>query len=267
LPIKQGTFNMKQLIFIRSILIALLLSSTANATGPRVSPSLISTASDIYTVRLPPIIDPGNQYACYLGEVVYKVLHQQKIDAVLSSVPLLSMLKYYLFKDNALAVLSPYLHLSESQKEDLIIIPIDSIQESYIYYKPHHPNGLAWKGNLNNLKGLRFGTIKGDQVKKFQQAGINVKTTRIDNLLNKLVANEIDFIRLPDVSLDSYIKENFSNQKDNFEKMKISAGAMSLAIIFNKKHPKGEEMAEKFKQGIKLLIQGGQFQQIKSQYF
>jgi len=258
---------MKALKFLCPIVMGLLLSNTASATGPRVSPSLISTASDIYTVRLPPIIDPGNQYACYLGEIIYKVLHQQKMDAVLTSVPLLSMLKYYLFKDNALAVLSPYLHLTENEKEDLIIIPIDSINESYIYYKPHHPNSLDWKGNLKNLKGLRFGTIKGDRVKKYQQAGISIKTTRIDNLLKRLVANEIDFIRLPTIVSNSYINKHFPTQKNNFEIMQTSAGTMSLAIIFNKKHTKGQEMADKFKQGLKILIQGGQFQQIKSQYF
>jgi len=249
------------------ILLAFFLTNTAEATGPRVSPSLISTASDIYTVKLPPIIDPGNQFSCYLGEIVYSVLDQQNIDAVLTGLPLLSMVKYYLLNDNALAALSPYLNLSASQKEELIIIPIDSINESYIYYKPNHPKGMAWQGDLKKLKGLRFGTVKGDTTKTYKQAGISVKLARIDTLVKKLVTNDIDFIRLPDLSADWYISQQFPEQKDSFRKMEVSAGKMPLAILFNKNHAKGKETAEKFKKGLAALVKDNQFQQIKARYF
>jgi len=248
------------------ILLALLLSSTANATGPRVSPSLISTASDIYTIKLPPFVDPGNQYACYLGEVVYSVLHEQKIDAVLTGLPLQSMVKYYLLNDNALGALSPYLHLTVSQKKDLIIIPIDTVNESYYYYKPNHPDGLAWKGKLKRLSGLRFGTIKGDVVEKYKQAGIKIKLSRIDVLIKKLVVNEVDFVRLPDLTVAWYVGKQFADQKDNFIKMPTPAGNLPLAIMFNKKHPQGQINADKFKQGLDKLKSGGQFQQIQLQY-
>lgn len=242
------------------------LSTTAYATGPRVSPSLISSTSDIYTINLPPIIDSDVKHNSYLGDVVSTVLKEEKIDAVVSVLPLQNMVKYYLLKDNALAVLSPYLNLTASQKKDLIIIPIDSVKESYIYYKPAHPDGLAWKGNLKNLQDLRYGAVKGEPVKKYQQAGIEVKKTRIESLLKKLVAREVDFIRLPDLTADWFIEQQFADEKQSLVKMEVAAGEMQLAIIFNQKHAEGPVTAKKFKHGLNELIKKGQLKKIKQQF-
>ena len=248
------------------VITGLLLTSTCYATGPRVSPSLISSASDIYTIKLPPFIGSDVKQSSYLSEVVNTVIRQQKIDAILTILPLQSMVKYYLLQDNALAVLSPYLHLTASQKKDKVIIPMDEVNESYIYYKLAHPNGLAWKGNLKNLKGLRYGVLKGVATEKYKKSGISVKTARIDALLKKLVAKEVDFVRLPDLTADWLIKKQFPEQKNNFGKMQVSAGKMQLAIIFNKKHLKGKESAEMFKKGFDALVKKGQFNEIKNEF-
>lgn len=248
------------------VLMSLMLTHYCYATGPRVTPSLISNASDIYTINLPPFIGADFNRLSYLSEVVNTVLDQQKIDAILTVLPLHNMVKYYLLQENVLAVLSPYLYLTASQKQDMVIITMDEVNESYIYYKPSHPGGLAWKGNLKNLNGLRYGVLKGVATEKYKKSGIRIKTARLGSLLKKLVAKEVDFIRLPDLTADWFINKQFPRQKNNFVKMKVSAGKMQLAIIFNKKHWKGEVSAEIFKKGFDTLVKNGMFYEIKNEH-
>lgn len=247
------------------IFLGLSLSPLIHATGPRVSPSLISNAYDIYTVKLPPFINPDGQHNCYLGKVINEILQQEKIDAVLTILPLARMVDYYLLKDQAFAALNPYLSLSEEEKEQLLEVPLESVTDHYIYYKPAHPEGLIWQGDLKRLKGLRYGSVKGESVEQYRQAGIDVKTMRLENLLTKLVTQEIDFIRLPEASANWFIKQQFPKEQQNFAQMDVPAGNREITILFNKQHAAGANGAAKFQQGLDKLIKNGRFQQLKQE--
>lgn len=256
---------MNLLKILLPVALGLCLSNPSYATGPRVSPSLISNDHDIYTVKLPPFINPDGLHNCYLGKIINEVLEQEKIGAMITPLPLARMVNYYLLKDHAFAALNPYLDLTEEEQEGLQEISLDTVAEHYIFYKPAHPDGLTWEGDLNKLKGLTYGAVKGENVDQFRSAGIEVKTMRFDNLLTQLVSGKVDFIRLPEASLHWLIDQKYSDNKQDFAKMAVEAGKREFAILFNKNHEAGPGAAAKFQQGLNRLIQTGRFEQIKQQ--
>lgn len=249
-----------------ALLISLMTSSSVMATGPRVTAHMLSEGMQIYALDLQPFISTEKEGGGFDAEIVNMALKAAGIDASVTSLPLDNMVKYYLIQENAIAVLGHHLSFSGKQREDLIFIPISVTHESYFYYQPAQKSALSWNGKLKNLKGYTYGAHKSEDVAAYKDAGINIVFGKPRTLLKKLKSKEIDFIQLPELTAEWMIDKYFPEDKANYSPMKTAVGEKPTFIIFNKKHPEGEDVAKKFRAGLSKIIEDGRYMAIVEKY-
>jgi ABC-type amino acid transport substrate-binding protein len=264
---KQLT-NVKALfLIVIAALLASLVITSSWATGPRVSKSLLSpNKNQIYTHDFPPFATTDLATGGFNSEIVEAVLKASNIDASQTIEPLQSMVKFHLKQEKALAIFGRYFNFGKKEKKSLIYIPIGVSSENYIYYRPAHKTGINWNGQLNSLKGLTYGSRKGELVEKFKRAGIQIKQGRTHSLLKKLISNNIDFISMSKLNMEWMLSKHFLSEKNNFSAINGSNITKPIFIIFNKEHSQGKFLAEKFKLGLTNIINNGTYLKIANKY-
>ena len=249
----------KNILRVLTILV-LLIGTTLMATGPRITANLISPdKKEIFALDLPPFISTDIKKSGMLNEIVIASFKEVNEDVIITTLPLQSMVKYYLTEDNAVGVMGRHLGLSQKDKESLELIPLFITQESYLYYKPLHPNGIKYEGNLSELKGFTYGASRGEDITIYKEADIEVKKVRTLSLFKKLKSGKVDFISMPKQSVKSFIEKRFSKDKNDFISMQKSSGNKAIYIYFNTKNSKGEESARSFKKGLEVLLKNGKY--------
>lgn len=238
------------------------------ATGPRITSILISPdKKEIFALDLPPpFISTEVQKDGMINEVVMAVLQEAKINVIITTLPLQSMVMYYLKQENSFGVMGRHLGLTADDKKSLISIPLYVANESYYYYKPLHEKSLEYKGKLSNLKKLVYGASKGENVSAYKKVGIKVKKTRTLSLFKKLQQGRVDFISLPNQTAKWFIEKKFSQYQNDFVTMKTSSKTQTISLHFNLKHPKAKESAESFKKGLRAIVNNGKYTEILSSY-
>lgn len=257
----------KKPIRLSIALIAILLfsASAPSATGPRIKPDLFTdSANVIYALDAPPLITTELSGGVAL-ELVKTVLERQNIEAPINTLPLSRMLKYYLFQENALALIGSPLSFTKDQQKSLIFIPLLRLQDHYFIYRPNQPEGLPWSGDLKALAKRVYGANPEDDVNAYRQAGINTITGTTLSLLEKLQAGSVDFISDTEWTVNWFLDKNLSAEKPNFIKLEPAAGQRTLSIIFNKQHPEGEALSKRFRQGLDAIIADGTYKKILEQ--
>jgi len=124
---------------------------------------------------------------------------------------------------------------------------------------------LNWK-TIDDLKKYKVGGVTGFKSSKFlKDKGINVVLSENDHKsFQKLIAGEID------ITASSYfvghyvIKNNFSAQEvskitSHSKKIFPATGAY---LLVSKKHPRGQELVDKFDSGLQKLVKSGRYIQI-----
>ena len=261
----KNNISMKSLFWML-FFFGVTVGQFAQATGPRVSTHLLSQGVPVYALDYPPYVSTEITSGGLDVEIIDTVFQAAEVEASLSTLPLKNMVKYYLTQENAIAVLGHKMSFSEQQKKTLIYIPISVINEKYYYYKPDQNAVLSWQGDLNNLKGLTYGTFKGDKVSAYKEAGIEIKYSKPRKLLKKLKSNKVDFIKLPELSAKWMINKYDAVESENYVPMKTVIAARPSFIIFNKKHPDGERVAELFQRTLTNMVEDGRYQAIVEKY-
>lgn len=247
--------------------IALLLSETSWATGPRVTPSVfVDDLMQVYAVDFPPFVSNDVAEGGLSAEIVSSVFRQEGIDAPHNILPVTNMVKYYLIDENALAGHANYLHFSQQEKAKLIYVPIAMATERFYYYKPAKVAGLPWTGQLESLKGYTYGAHRGEPVDAYEKAGIKVHVGNARSLLKRLESSVVDFIRLPELTVNWMLDNVYAELKGNVVAVENSDSTVPLFIVFNTQHPDGKRTAEKFKSGLDEQIKQGKYLAILSKY-
>jgi polar amino acid transport system substrate-binding protein len=253
-------------IFKLLSLLVLFVNVELLATGPRINPMLISPdKKEIFALDLPPFISTEVQNGGILNDIVTATFKEAKADAVITTLPLVNMLKYYLNEENALGVMGLHLGLSAKQEVAFIAIPLFVAQQSYIYYKPLHPNGISYKGKVSDFKGFIYGASKGEDVTLYDAAGVNIKKERTLSLFKKLKNGEVDFISVPKLSAEWFIDKHFAKNKNDFVMFENSDEAV-VSLYFNTENKKANELALKFKKGLQTIVNNGQYKEILEKY-
>lgn len=264
---KQMVLKNVKLTLSMLLLFVLMLPSIASATGPRVTKALFSIdKAQLHALDFPPFLSNEVKDGGPFSEIVNVALQKADIDAVISIHPLQRMVKYYLLQEQAMAMMGRHLSFSDATKKDLIFIPVSVMIEQFYYYKPTHPNGLSWNGQLSSLKGKIYGAQKGEDVSSFKAAGISVKKGRTIALLKKLKEGKVDFAAVPALTADWLISKFISSEKDNFAVMNRPAGKDVMYVVFNKKHPQGVQSAAKFRKALTSIVNDGSYAAIMKKH-
>lgn len=264
---KSCNYIVLSMVMSAIFLMVWLVPVAGMATGPRVTPSLFSpTTNEIFVVDFPPFVGPEVAGGGLHVEIIKAALQAGEIDAVITHLPLPRMVKYYLLQENAIAVLGRFLNLSEAEKKALVFIPISVMEERYFYYGPAHQEKLSWNGKLQNLKGYTYGASHEEDVTAYEAAGINIEHGSPRALLQKLLTEKVDFIRMPVLAVEWLLDKHFPNKKKDLIQMDPVAGEKPVFILFNKKHQQGEAAAAKFRNALSKIIEDGRYMKILTTY-
>ncbi|MGD7034836.1 substrate-binding periplasmic protein [Methylotuvimicrobium buryatense] len=251
-----------------ALIAILLFSANSSATGPRIKLDMFTdSANVIYALDGPPLITTQLSGGGVALELVNTIMERQNIQAPINTLPLSRMLKYYMFQENALALVGSPLSFTEDQQKSLIFIPLLRLQDHYFIYRPNQSEGFPWSGDLKALAGRVYGANPEEDVSAYRQAGIKTITGNTLNLLERLKSGSVDFIGDTELTVDWFLDKNLSTEKPRFIKLEPAAGERNLSIIFNKKHPEGESLAKQFRQGLDAIIADGTYQKILEQAF
>ncbi len=249
------------------LLTLLFFSMQLMATGPRISKSTISPdKKEVFALDAPPFISTEVENGGMLNEVAVAAFKEAKMDAVVTILPLHSMIKYYLTQENAMVIIGRYMELSAEDEKSVIAIPLYSAEESYLYYKPKHPQGLEYKGVLSNLKGLTYGASEGEETGKYKEAGITVIKGRTLSLFKKLESGTVDFISVPEESAKWFLQNKFAEHQNNFVAMRTKSVTADISIYFNLNNPNGKASSEGFKNGLRTIVKSGEYAKILGKY-
>ncbi|MES0370928.1 MAG: ABC transporter substrate-binding protein [Mariprofundaceae bacterium] len=246
------------------LFLALMIPAVAGATGPRVTGSLFAVdKSEIYAVDIVPFISMEVAGGGIATEISDAALAAGEIDVVITTLPLQRMVRYYLSQENAIAVMGHHFKFSKADGKSLIFVPVVAAPERHYYYRGSYPDGLAWKGDLKNMKGKRYGSHPGEDNTAYNEAGIEVVHGRTMSLLKKLKSGKIDFIGVPSLSVEWLIKKYMPEEKGNFVVMEIADYDDEIIyVIFNRKHADGVAAAEKFRKALTKMIADGSYLEI-----
>ncbi len=254
------------MIFRFLVLCGMFLSIPLMATGPRISPNIISLEkNEIYALDLPPFISTEVDHEGILGEIVTQAFLEQDIQVIINVVPLQSMLRYYLVEENALALMGRHLGISNYKTNSLISIPLFVSAEHYIYYKPIHKH-LSYEDTLSNRKKLIYGASQGEDVTAFKKASIKVKKNRALSMFKKLKQGDIDFISMPLQSTQWFLDKKYANEKHNFAILNANPRPVPIEIYFNLNNPKGKKLSTAFKKGLQTILKNGKYTEILKKY-
>lgn len=241
------------------------MSISLMASGPRVTGALFeSIQNEIVAIERPPLYSSQDVNGGMVFEIVTAALTSEKESATLTTYPVANMVKYYLTQEKVLAALGTNLKLSKDEKKKVISIPVAIITQQYMYYKPAHPKGISFKGELSELKGLVYGARKGEDTSAYKKAGIKVVYSKF--LFKKLKTKKVDFIKESVLSAAVILDSRFTVDKDDFGVIKTTPQKSVSMILFNLQNQEAQKISKKFEKGLSTILENGQYQDIIEKY-
>lgn len=233
------------------------------ATGPRIKADLFSAnANTIYAMDFPPFVTTDLANGGIALELARTALAAEKLEVPIVSQPLARMLKYYLFQEQALAVISLPLKLGAEQQQQLVFVPLLRLKKYYYVQSGKQPQGGSWDDNLQAFANRVYGADPEEDVEAYRKAGIRVENGKLITLLEKLKGGSIDFVAAAQPAVDWYLQRNFSEDQALFTRLEPMAAEETLFVIFNKRHPQGEKIAGQFKAGLAAMLSNGQYRML-----
>lgn len=258
----------KRLISFYFVLLLILLPMPIMATGPRVTKSMLETPeNEIFAVDEQPFLGLGSSpHRGLSAEILQSAFQAVNINVSLTLLPVAKMVDYYLYEENALAVFIQYQSIKTTQNDHLLLIPLLYDRYQYFYSKRQKPDGLIWNDSLNELKGLVYGSTPGEDTSKFNQAGLSVVKLKPRQLLKKLLAGEVDFLRMSELRMKWLLQTRIPQSHEDILAINNQGELIPKYVAFNIQHPNAERLAQKLKQGLLLIIENGQYATILKKY-
>lgn len=226
----------------------------------------------IITFHYPPVMDSNKPHGGLMGEIVRAAFHEVDIEPDLVYFPAKRMLTYFIGTKEYLACIGP-IALVDRQPEDrqhqiIRVPPLVDILMVLMYYKPTHDKKPTTYKQLTELKGLRVGTILGSNtIPLLQDAGVDITETRLESQLKLLVANRIDFAAVGLLTGMDLIAKLFPGNQDAFAFIRKPIMELPTSIYFNKGFPKSDMYAQRFREGLNVIIENGRYLQILENYY
>lgn len=254
-------FKFKSFIFL-----GIFITASLMATGPRVSPNLISVKKNvIYALDLPPFISTEIVHEGVLSEIVITSFAQQGIEVIINIVPLQSMINHYLVEENALGVMGRHLGIGKNMKKELVSVPLFVSPEHYVYYKPLNKKLSDEEIRSNKIK-FTYGASTGEDVSVFNKTAMKVKKSRTFSMFKKLKRGKVDFVSMPIQSAQWYIQNKYTDEKNDFVIMDGISKEVPIELYFNLKNAEGKKLFSAFKKGLKSIVKSGQYVKILEKY-
>ena len=226
----------------------------------------------IVTFDYPPMMDRSKPQGGLMGEIVQAAFNEVQIAPDLVFYPAKRVLAYFIGTADYLACIGPIALIDrqpEDRKQQIIpMAPLADILMVLMYYKPIHGTKPTTYNELTELRGLNVGTILGSNtIPLLQDAGMKVAEVQIESQMKLLKAGRIDFAAVGLLTGLNLIAKLFPGQEDEFAFIRKPIMELPTSIYFNKRFPKSDAYAERFRTGLKAIIANGQYLLILENYY
>lgn len=143
-----------------------------------------------------------------------------------------------------------------AEREKVFHYPLPVYEVNIIFISRKELN-CKYDGNLHNLKGYRIGVSKGyTNEPAFDSASFlhKIPYSGPEELLQKIVANELDIIVINNDVAKYLLKKNHPNEIVNLKALGPSLAKQLMYIPISRKNPKHKEIVASFNRGLKKLI-------------
>lgn len=228
--------------------------------------------AQVATFEYPPVMDSNKEHGGLMGEIVTAAFHEVNVETDLVYYPAKRVLLNFIGKTEYIACVGPISLIDrQSEKEQHQVIrvpPLIDIIMVLTYYKPTHGNKPTTFEDLSELSGFRVGTILGSNtIPLLQKAGIKISEASIESQIRMLKAGRIDFAAVGILTGSNLIAHLYPDHKKDFAIIRKPIMDLPTSIYFNKNHPKGDEYADKFRTGLKAILENGQYVKILEKYY
>lgn len=229
---------------------------------------LISSVAHSETVVLnanesPPYWSKKLPYNGLCGEIISAMSSEAGLDSRIKFMPLKRLIQDTTNNDLG----NPAFYIEN--QDFAAIIPIAISQVALYYYAPLHPKKISFK-TLSDLKGYRIGTLSGTLANRisFQQLGINIEISYSqESLFKKLQHGRLDMVLEIDLIGRQTIAKLFPNEREHFVAIELPRSISPIAIMLDKNYPNASAIAQRYRKGLKKIIQTGQYNEIIQRYY
>lgn len=156
-----------------------------------------------------------------------------------------------------------------SRKKDIHAIPMFYYRVIGFHLKDKFEE-IRFK-TLKDLRGYRLGVIRGssDSIILKSDKELNVEEVNTMKLMfNKLyLADRQDIVFTVELSGLKYIEKNYPNEKDRWVMTQDAVQGLMAQILFSKKYPNYKKYMEKFKEGLNIIRENGNYLRIFEKYY
>ena len=226
----------------------------------------------IVTFHYPPVMDSKKPHGGLMGEIVHAAFDHVQVVPELVYYPAKRVLFNFIGKSTYLACIGPVALIDrqpEDRKDQVVPIPpLVDILMVFAYYKPTHGKRPTSYQQLTDLQGFMVGTIMGSNtIPLLKNAGIQVSETYVESQMKLLKANRIDYAVIGLLTGLELVAKYFPGEEDDFAFIRKPVMELPTSIYFNTLFPRSDEYLERFRTGLKAIIENGEYLQILENYY
>ena len=156
-----------------------------------------------------------------------------------------------------------------SNQDFAAIIPIACYHVSFFYYQPLQKK-IIDDNLLQNLHHYKIGVLEGTfaEHRYFSERNLSFDTSYSQaSLFKKLKHGRVDLVLAVDLVAIRTINQLFPEQSNEFKQINLPNSDAPIAIMISENQKEAENVAAKYRQGLKEIIKSGQYLQILKKYY
>ena len=197
------------------------------------------------------------------GEIMHTLADQIKVKIKIKYIPIGRITRHNI---NGNHLGNP--KIWDGHQQFSAVIPIAIFRTAFFYYRPNH-HAIDYKA-IDSLKGYTLGVLLGtvDDVSFFEAKGIHLYQASSEALLIRMVnAHRIDLCALAKLTGKTTIHALFPDDADQFAHIDLPRSVTPIAIMIDSQQPEGKQLGEKFRSGLKSIIDSGVYIMILEKYY
>ncbi len=211
----------------------------------------------------PPYWSRHLPYGGLCGEILHSMSKEVNLETIIEFKPIRRLIE-----DNRNNVTgNPMFFLANHDFRSTI--PVALYYSALFYYRPNRKEDIAFS-RLSDLKGYRIGVLKGTLVDRsyFDSAGIIFEESYSEqSLFKKLRLGRLQMCICIDLVGHLTIQDLFPKEAGDFNAISLPRSVTPIAIMMAQDYPHANDLAEKYRKGLRIIIENGAYQDILEKYY
>lgn len=243
------------------------------------SHALYAGTSDVNAITLeaneaPPYWSKKMKDGGMAGEIIQAISEVQNIPVNIEFKPLTRLIQ----DDSNNDLGNPEFFIPNQDFEDVVTIAL--YHTSFYFYEYNHEQHETMDENHNHeehmlksfeeLRGKKVGVLKGTilDTSTFKRYGVLFETSYSQaSLFKKLKLGRLDYVLAISLVAQDVVKENFSNEANDFIAMDVKISPSPIAIMIAQEQKDARVYSKKFRAGLKTIISNGAYEKIVKKYY